>query len=260
MSHSSESEEALAAQLRALIRALGLSQRALLPSSNQALLQSIVDAAAQIFGSAAASIALVDPATDELVFRVAHGVGQENLIGMRIPVDAGIAGYVAMTGQPLAIADVEADPRFDVDFATTTGYVPRSILAVPLVLEERVIGVMEVLDKLDAATYGLQDMELLGLFARQAAIAIDQSQQYEALDKVFVKGIRALVSAQPTMETGEIEAAIADLDFDQTRQHELTDLVDTIRAISQSGEAERALCMDVLAILRAYLKSKPDVF
>ena len=160
----------LADQLHRLFAAIEANCRALLPSSNLELLQSIVDAAATIFGAAAASVCLVDGAQATLTFMVAYGVGREDIVGRRMPVDQGIAGYVAMTGQPIAVSNVQQDPRFKSDFAKSTGYVPRAILATPLLSGDRVIGVMEVLDKIDAPAFGLEDMQLLGVFARQAAL------------------------------------------------------------------------------------------
>ncbi len=177
MTDSDHSEDSrLAEQLGRLVQALAAAGQVTLPGSAEALLSSIVEAAARIFGAAAASILLVNEDEGVLEFKVAHGAANRDLVGTRIPLDQGIAGYVAMTGQPIAISNVEQDARFNRDFAKSTGYVPRSILATPLLAGERVLGVMEVLDKIDAPSFGMQDMELLGLFAHQAALAIDKAQ------------------------------------------------------------------------------------
>ena len=165
-----------------------------MPRSNDELLRSIVEAAQGIFGAAAASIALVNEKQQTLDFKVSVGAGNENVVGMSIPLGKGIAGYVAMTGQPIAISNLQQDARFNKDFAQSTGYVPRSILATPLLRGDQVIGVMEVLDKIDAPSFGMQDMELLGIFARQAAIAIHQSQQYEQIGEALVRGIDELIA------------------------------------------------------------------
>src|SRR5579864_7076287 len=92
----------------------------------RALLNGIVHSAHRIFDAAAASIALLDHATNELVFEASTGGGE--IIGMRFPAHQGIAGWVMMTGEPIAVSDVRRDPRFAKDFAQSTGYVPRSIL------------------------------------------------------------------------------------------------------------------------------------
>ena len=93
-----------------------------------------------------------------------------------MPPSQGLVGYVYTTGQALALSDVERDARFGRAFAGQTGYVPRSIVAVPLVDEHGTIGVLEVLDKRDEVAFSLRDIELASVFARQAAIAISASR------------------------------------------------------------------------------------
>ena len=141
-----------------------------------ALLGSIVDVARAIFGARASSIFLLDEETDELVFEAASGLGSAELVGSRFPSGTGIAGWVLATRQPLVLEDVSKDPRFARDLAEATGYVPRGLMAVPLLHEERALGVLEVLDRPDRAGSPLEEMDLLGLFAGQAAIALDLLQ------------------------------------------------------------------------------------
>src|SRR5829696_2878257 len=136
------------------------------------LLQSIVEVARGIFGARASSIFLLDVDADELVFEAVAGEGASSLIGQRLPSSTGIAGWVLVTRQPLVLEDLQNDPRFARDVAEATGYVPRSLMAVPL-LHEEVLGVLQVLDRPQRERFSLQEMELLGLFANQAAIALD---------------------------------------------------------------------------------------
>ena len=140
------------------------------------LLQSIVEVARAIFAARASSIFLFDEETDELVFEAVAGEGADNLVGTRFPSSTGIAGWVLVTRQPLVLEDLENDPRFARDVAESTGYVPRGLMAVPLLHEERSLGVLEVLDRPRRERFTLQEMDLLGLFANQAAIALDLLQ------------------------------------------------------------------------------------
>ncbi|MBD0291643.1 MAG: GAF domain-containing protein [Thermoleophilia bacterium] len=140
---------------------------------HRALLASIVDVARAIFSARASSIFLLDEETDELVFEAVAGEGSEALVGRRFPSSTGIAGWVLVTRQPLVIEDVGEDPRFAREAAESTGYVPRGLMAVPLLHEEQALGVLEVLDRPQQARFTLAEMELLGLFANQAAIALD---------------------------------------------------------------------------------------
>ncbi len=145
--------------------------------AHRALLRSIVEVARGMFSARASSIVLLDEATDELVFEAVAGEGADTLVGQRFPSSKGIAGWVLVTRQPLVLEDVTQDPRFARDVAESTGYVPKGLMAVPLLLEERALGVLSVLDRPAAARFTLQEMDLLGLFANQAAIALDLLQR-----------------------------------------------------------------------------------
>ena len=137
------------------------------------LLQSIVDVARAIFGARASSIFLLDEATNELVFEAVSGEGAEDLVGRRFSSSTGVAGWVLAARQPLVLDEVQQDPRFAREAAESTGYVPDGLMAVPLLHDERALGVLEVLDRPQRARFTLVEMELLGLFATQAAIALD---------------------------------------------------------------------------------------
>ena len=146
-------------------------------ASYRELLQSIVGVARAIFKAKASSIFLLDEATDELVFEAVAGEGSESLVGRRFPSSTGIAGFVLVSRQPLVIEDVISDPRFSRETAESTGFVPKGLMAVPLLHEERALGVLEVLDRPRDAHFTLAEMDLLGLFAGQAAIALDLLQR-----------------------------------------------------------------------------------
>ena len=250
----------LAEQLRRLFAAIEANRRALLPGTNLELLQSIVDAAATIFGAAAASVCLVDAQQQTLEFKVAYGVGREDVVGRRIPVDQGIAGYVAMTGQPIAVSNVQQDPRFKSDFAQSTGYVPRSILATPLLSGDRIIGVMEVLDKINAPAFGLQDMELLGVFARQAALAIHQSQQFDRLGTQLWDGLQMLLAAGPDAPPVELLQVLKPSGDEPALEDDLQSLAGLFYTLSAAGPAERQACLQMLSAFSDYIRARPGFY
>lgn len=138
----------------------------------RSLLQSIVEVARAIFSARASSIFLLDEETDELVFEAVAGEGAEELVGTRLPSSTGIAGWTLVTRQPLVLDDVQKDPRFSRETAGRTGYVPKGLMAVPLLFEEQALGVLQVLDRPQRSRFSLREMDLLGLFASQAAIAL----------------------------------------------------------------------------------------
>ena len=149
------------------------------------LLRSIVEVARSIFGARASSILLHEPETQELVFAAVAGEGEEELLGRRFPAGTGVAGWVLSTGTPLVIEDVRQDPRFAADVAAGTGYVPQGLMAVPLLHEEQTLGVLEVLDRPQQSRFSLQEMELLGLFASQAANALELLQRARRAEAVL---------------------------------------------------------------------------
>lgn len=255
-SNQNVNEEKLSEQLHRLLLSIEASGRAVLPRSNDALLKSIVEAAARIFGAAAASILLVNEEEEALEFRVAFGPSDQDIIGTKFPYDKGIAGYVFMTGQPIATSNVREDKRFNQDFAKSTGYMPSSILATPLISsDDRVIGVMEVLDKIDATSFDLQDMELLGMFAQQAAMAIDMSQQIDSIEQALVYGLKRLAMSDKSQDSSDLQSALDQSPSAENKPSDLLELADLFNEISALGEAERKTCLQVLSVFAEYRKS-----
>ncbi|HEX5809928.1 MAG TPA: GAF domain-containing protein [Anaerolineales bacterium] len=254
-------EENLSEQLQRLLMSIEASGRAILPRSNDILLKSIVEAAARIFGAAAASLLLVNEEEEALEFKVAFGPSDQDLVGTKFPYDRGIAGYVFMTGMPIATSNVREDKRFNQDFAKSTGYVPNSILASPLIsADDRVIGVMEVLDKIDSTSFTMQDMELMGLFAQQAAMAIDQSQQIDEIQESMVRALKRLAKLDRSKPSPELIAA---LDRSLEKREEMADLLEIaelFNRVSSLGEAERKACIQILNVFAEYRKTDASPF
>jgi GAF domain-containing protein len=149
------------------------------------LLQSIVEVARVLFAAKAASITLLDEEADELVFEAVAGEGSDTLVGSRFPATQGIAGWVVSARQPIVLDEVGKDPRFSREAAESTGYVPKALIAVPLLRGDRVLGALSVLDRSDDSVFGLEEMELLELFADQAAIALDIVQSARGAGRVL---------------------------------------------------------------------------
>jgi len=176
---------------------------------HRALLQSIVDVARAIFDAKASSIFLLDEDAEELVFEAVSGEGEGDLIGMRLPASTGIAGWVLVTRQPLAIDDLSNDPRFSRGAAEQTGYVPNAMMAVPLLHDEAALGVLSVLDPPEGSSFGLAEMDVLGLFAAQAAIALDllrRARRAHALLKDEDSTASAVARVAAALDTREDDA------------------------------------------------------
>jgi signal transduction protein with GAF and PtsI domain len=166
-----QADARLAEDLRAALIRSALAGTIATPVTHSRLLEMIVETAAQVISSQAASLFLVDEERRELVFEIALGQKAEEVKKFRVPLGHGIAGHVAATGQPTATSGT-VDPRQAREIGESVGYVPRTILCVPLFYADRVIGVLELLDKADEATFTMLDMHVLGLFANMAAVAL----------------------------------------------------------------------------------------
>lgn len=127
-------------------------------------LQEVVSAVRSLFSAAAVSCALTDEDGAGLTFAASDGAGADRIVGVELPVGRGIAGFVAMSGQAMAVADVQRDPRFARDVAEATEYVPRTIVAAPIIsLDGEIAGVLSVLDPAVDATSGWS-LSVLGTF------------------------------------------------------------------------------------------------
>ena len=234
--------------------------RRLAPPAGTAVLHSIVEATVVLFAAEAASIALHDPATDRLVFEVAAGEQGEGVVGLAIGSSEGVAGYVFSTGQPLALSDVARDARFGRETAEQTGYVPRSLVAVPLVDDEGVLGVLEVLDKRGHGGFDLHDVELATVFARQACVAI-RSSRIERDTASLLRGVllaadgatadAAAGAAGDDPPRPDIDALIATkiATLDASDDDPLWALTDQIARLRAADPAELELVRDLLAVL-----------
>jgi eukaryotic-like serine/threonine-protein kinase len=151
------------------------------PAAPRDLMEGIVKTAAGVFESAAASIALTDGTTGELVYQSAWGAGAREIVGVRLPPGLGIGGAVVEQGEGQAV-DCRNDPRFAAQIAAGTGYVPYTMLVVPLRRAERPIGVLSILDRRDGGFFGPEDIDRAALFADLAVTALDvEPQLYTSL-------------------------------------------------------------------------------
>lgn len=164
-------------------------------------------ATCQLIGCETASLLLVDQQKGELYWETALGSsGQTLKEQVRLPInDRSIAGYVAMTSESLIINDVESDVRYFKKAKTKTGFVTRNMVCVPLVARNKVIGVLQALNKLQSVPprasqhtwpdFFDEDMKLLTTLSHQVAIAVENSQLYQRLKESFYDTVEALAEA-----------------------------------------------------------------
>jgi len=240
-----DAEQALAA-VRAVALRLEAGRR-LVPPTTQLLLRSIVEATVALFDAEASSIALYDAPSGQLVFQVAAGSQGEGVVGVAIPPDQGIAGYAFTTGQPLALSDVARDARFGRAAAEQTGYVPRSVVAVPLLDDEGSIGVLEVLDKRSEAAFDLRDIELASVFARQATVAIRASRLERDAAALLASALTAIAPGDAESVDAVVADAVASLAGEEDGA--LWAVADEIARLRAADPAELDLVRELLAVL-----------
>jgi GAF domain-containing protein len=236
------------AVLKDLARRAAIASR-LRSQSEERLLQAILDTAVLMFRAEAASLALMNRTGDGLEFAVASGRKREGIIGRTIAVGEGIAGYVLQTGQPIAIASPDEDPRFGRTIAEQTGYVPQSLMAVPLLTSERIVGVIEILDCRDGS-FTATDLEIAASFARQAAIAVDAFRVEREFPILVAKSLESygLVVDQ---ELGDALDSLRDDSPD-----DFWSLVDAVAAMAAVSPAMRTFIREVLPIAARVLKEQ----
>jgi GAF domain-containing protein len=157
------------------LRALQQEAQAIISAQDLELfLSKILYTALKAMDAADSSLMLVDYDTDELVFVMVKGMLQSTLEGYRFPKTAGVAGWVATHAEPLIVDRPRLDERFYSRVDETFGFETISLICVPLLGQDKVIGVMEVLNKFSGQAFNEVDSDLLTILAHIAAEAIER--------------------------------------------------------------------------------------
>lgn len=157
------------------------------------LLQNILDNAVSILNCEAGTLFLMDEQSDDLIFRVTVGPVAGNLLGQRLPSGTGVVGRAVQTRTPVIENDAQRtlSPRFD-DTDKKTGFTSRSLLAVPMQIKDRVLGVIEVINRRDGLPFIADDQNILTAFAGQAAVAIENARLLELTDQELSERVEEL--------------------------------------------------------------------
>ena len=145
------------------------------------LLQLIMRSAAELLQAESGSLLLVDEDSGDLSFEVVTRAGDEDLVKTRVPAGHGLAGWVVENARPLMVENPGEDPRFYPGIDEASGFTTRNVVALPLKVRDRVIGVVEVVNKRDEQPFTEWDRDLALALADQAAIAIENARLYGRL-------------------------------------------------------------------------------
>jgi signal transduction histidine kinase len=204
----SESLERRADELAALSKA---SQVIVSTLDFESVLTLVIGEVKGLLDTEGASLLLRDPASDDLIFAAVAGAGSEELVGTRMPVTRGIAGWVMQNRQPVLVEDAQSDLRFYSSVDQKLGLITRSVIAVPLKFRGAVWGVVEAINKVGGA-FGERDVQVLEALARSAAIALVNAQSYQAereLRKLVEQSRVQLAQGEKLAATGRLAATFA---------------------------------------------------
>ncbi|MBE3065219.1 MAG: GAF domain-containing protein, partial [Spirochaetes bacterium] len=160
------------------------------------LLTRIIESATELTGGEASSLLLVDPETNTLFFEIALGPKGPSVKQFSVNMGEGIAGWVAEKNTSLIVNDVASDARFYPDIARKIGFPATSILAVPMRVKDRCVGVLEILNKRDGKNFTEEDLQWLEIFSTQAALAIQNARSFKRVSD-------QLSLLQEKVQTGE---------------------------------------------------------
>ncbi len=159
------------------------------------VLRRAVEAATRLMECEVGSLLLLNDENDELVFEVALGERGKELKEIRLRVGEGIAGWVAKTGEPALVNDVQSDPRFSGRVDVRTHFVTRNMICAPVKSHERSIGVLQAINRLTDHPFAEEDQRLFESLARHVGIAIENARLYEEVKATFVSTAAALAEA-----------------------------------------------------------------
>lgn len=163
------------------------------------LLSRIVHAAAEISGAEAASILLYDDTSRQLYFQVSTNMDESTRRGIIVPLEGSIAGWIVTNRKPVRISNVHDDPRFFGDVGESTGFSTQSILGIPLVTKNKIVGVLEALNK-HKGKFTDENESMLLVLGAQAAVAIENARLFQQSDLIseFVHELRTPLSSLST--------------------------------------------------------------
>ncbi len=147
------------------------------------LLYQIVLAAATLTGSEAAAIILYDENKNQLFFQSSTNLDSKVMRGLEIPIDSSIAGEIIRTRKPMIVLDASKDPRHFQGVGKSTDYQTKSLVGVPMITKEKIIGVLEVINK-KKRNFTEEDAEVLTALGSQAAVAIENTRLFQQSDLI----------------------------------------------------------------------------
>lgn len=254
---ASLAEKNYGARLEKFLQFLDITAEVAQMGQRSLLLRMLMDTISHLLDCEGASILMLDPVTEELYFEEAVGVKGEEVKKFRLPRGEGLAGFVAATGEPLALSDAQTDYRLRKDIGKSIGYETRSLLAVPLIFQGQTLGVVEAINKKGNRSFTPQDIKTLTLLANLSAAFVRSGRLYDDLYALFLTLLRSLSLEDEHVQWDTFTSRV---DVESSRQVispeylESVKIAALINEISGGGDKAKSLCRKILEDVRDYMK------
>lgn len=244
----------LTARLRRLIETIDIANVLTEPMTTS--IRRLLETSAATLGTDEASVLVREGDAGDLRFLTAIGKVADQLIGMPVPAGKGIAGFVLMSGQPMAVSDAEGDETFYAEVDRATGYSTQSILAVPLRFNDEIVGVLEYVNRTGEppfAPFTAAEIDQATVYADAIAALVNAYEAAKLLRELSNK----VISGADEADLASIRAWIANSRAGADHRERL-DLAVMVRELSTKGDAERHLAKELLEAMLRFSDSKNE--
>lgn len=251
---SDENLDDLSARLRRLIQTIDIANVLTEPVTTS--IRRLLETSAASLGTDEASVLIREGDGGELRFLSAVGKVADQLIGMSVPSGKGIAGFVMMSGQPMAVSDAGGDETFYAEVDRATGYSTQSILAVPLRFHDEIIGVLEYINRTGEppfAPFTPDEIDQASVYADAIAALVNAYEAAKLVRNLSTKSLAA--SDEGDLASMRVWLASLRRSTDHTERMELAVL---LRELADRGDAERRLCKELLRTMLQYSDEKNE--
>jgi PAS domain S-box-containing protein len=187
------------------------------------IMQSLLSQMNELLHAEAISIALVDKQTNELVYKVAEGIGSDKIVNLRLPSNLGLSGWVMEHAEPVLVADTSKDPRFHRLGDHRTGHYTRAMMCAPIQYQDEVLGTIQAINPIEG-NFSSEDLDLLVNLANIASSAVANAQQFaltqaaeERYTSLFQGSIDPIILTEPDGKIVEANKRALDL-LDHSRE------------------------------------------
>lgn len=249
-----EQQNDLEEKLRSVIETVDVANALVEPMTRS--IENLLRISAAQLGSEEASVLIRDGDDGDLRFLAAIGKVADQLIDLKVPAGKGVAGFVFSSGQPMTISDVDAEDTFYPEVDRKTGYSTQTLLATPLRHKGEMIGVLEYVNRIGEPPFEpftSKEMDLAAIFAEAVASLVNA---YESV-KLFRDFSEKVLSDDRRMAFRDVRDWLEDL-RNSEKHREMLELAVLVREISQRGDEERQMCIDILKTVLNFAVSKDE--